>query len=284
MSPIGWPSWASSCRPSPRPSRPTSRRCAPGRWVFTSGQLPCVDGTLLATGKVGARRRRRRRRRPGASLCAERPRRDRRRARGPRRGGARRQGRRLRGRASPDFTGQPGSSTAPARCSARSSATPASTRAAPSGCRACRSTRRSRSSWSCRSPKAPLRRAESTPCASSCGRRWPTGQRRSPGGRGGRADQPGGHGRPGAPCRRWRHRGVPATPASRVGLRRGCVRVPRGPGRCSRRRPAGQRMVGSEPAGLGAAVRRRRRDRSRARRCRGPRAVRGDGGAAGRLG
>jgi enamine deaminase RidA (YjgF/YER057c/UK114 family) len=98
---------------------------------------------------------------------------------------------------------------------------------------------------------------------SSCGR-FPRGT-----GRAGRADQPGGDGRACAPSRRRRYRGVPAAPPPRHGVRRWRVRLPRRSGRPAARlrHDATGR---ARPAGVGAAVR-RRRPAARAHVCGGAR-------------
>lgn len=125
---------------------------ADGRRVYTSGQLPMVNGELAAIGKVGH----------GEGLVA------------PEKAAELAQVCALNAIAAvksvvgdldkvaqvvkvvgfvasdPSFTGQPASSTAPASCSARPSATRASTHARPSASRCCRWTPPSR--WRSSSP------------------------------------------------------------------------------------------------------------------------------------
>ena len=116
-----------------------------GNLVFTAGQLPFVDGKLEATGKVGAE--------VSAEDAAQLARTcvlNALAAASSVIGSLDRVTRIVKVvgfvASAPDFTGQPAWSTAPPSCSARSSASPASTPAARSASRCCRSTRRSRSS------------------------------------------------------------------------------------------------------------------------------------------
>ena len=91
----------------------------PGNYVYTSGQLPTVDGELVAVGKVGtgaALSFAGGRERGRAGLRAERVGRGARGRRRPVVGRARGEGAWVR-RQRADFTGQPGSSTARANCS-----------------------------------------------------------------------------------------------------------------------------------------------------------------------
>ena len=166
----------------------------PGRLVYTSGQLPIVDGELLATGKVGAEVSAETAASSVPGLAAlnalaavadagRRGRRDR-----PDRQGDGLRGQRARLHRSA-AGGQRGQRAARRDLRRRRSTRPERGRA----WRCCRWTRRSRSSWSSRSRARPTRPARSerpvcadaqptplTCCAASrrrCRRRWPSGRR-----------------------------------------------------------------------------------------------------------
>jgi enamine deaminase RidA (YjgF/YER057c/UK114 family) len=115
-----------------------------GRYVYTSGQLPFVDGKIAETGKVGADVTPERANEL-AAICALNA------------IAAVKSVRPLESvvRASP---ASPASSTAPATSCSRRSARPARTRAQPSGSRCCRSMH-------------PLRSSSSSRCLTSSGRR-----------------------------------------------------------------------------------------------------------------